>query len=87
MNDEGTSVLNVRWSISMLGDSRRAIIGNDIPAEFLGIVLAGGASQMPQTKKGIEARFPQFVGKITLGDPNHDAAKGAAYFCKMSDDN
>jgi len=64
-------------------DSRRALIGEDIPADILGIVLVGGSSHMPQVKKGIEARFPQFVGKIMISDPSQAIARGAAYYCKM----
>jgi molecular chaperone HscA len=67
----------------VLGDFRIRATMRDIPEEILGIVLVGGSSNMPQVKKGIEDRFPQFAGKVAVRDPSFAVVKGAAHYCKM----
>ena len=50
------------------------------------IILVGGSCNMPQIKKGIEARFPQFADRITVKDPGQAIARGATYYCKIMGD-
>ena len=46
------------------------------------IILVGGGSRMPQIKKGMIARHPDFADKILMRDPDLSISKGAAIWCK-----
>lgn len=48
------------------------------------VILVGGASRMPQIKKGLIKKYPAFKDKILIRDPDYSISKGACIWCKKT---
>ncbi|WP_400208305.1 Hsp70 family protein [Candidatus Methanomassiliicoccus intestinalis] len=64
---------------------------DDIPKicsdDIYRIILVGGSSRMPQIKRGIIERHPEFNNKVLIRDPDLSISRGAAIWCKEYSEN